>query len=93
MIYIYMRGRLGNQLFQYAFVRALQEKNPGIKVLYNFDEINSMGKKEDGWENSLKYFNVKEMKEMDNGNKPKLSVAKENYIEDILEKFSTWSIY
>lgn len=32
-------GRLGNQMFRYAFARQLQKNNPSEKIIYNFDEI------------------------------------------------------
>lgn len=35
-----MGGRLGNQMFQYAFMRQLQKHNPSEVLIYNFDEIN-----------------------------------------------------
>ena len=63
MIHVYMRGRLGNQLFQYAFVRSLQEQNPEQDVCYHFDDVYSQGDKGDGWENSLKYFHTVGVKE------------------------------
>lgn len=58
MIHIYMRGRLGNQLFQYAFIRHLQKYNPNQKICYHFDEVYNAGLAKDGFENSLKYFNT-----------------------------------
>lgn len=63
MIHIYIRGRLGNQLFQYAFIRSLQEQVPSAEIAYHFDEVYAHGKTEDGWENSLKFFNVKNVHE------------------------------
>lgn len=58
MIYIDMGGgRLGNQLFRYAFARQLQKHNPKEKVIYNFDTLNRMHTRpNDGHENSLRYF-------------------------------------
>ena len=53
-----MRGRLGNQLFQYAFARTLQKHNPKQKLFYLFNDVYRAGKIEDGWENSLQYFNT-----------------------------------
>lgn len=53
-----MHGRLGNQMFQYAAARALQEKN-NQSIIINFRQVigaNTEGTI--GWENSLKYFNV-----------------------------------
>lgn len=53
-----MHGRLGNQMFQYAAARALQEKNKQ-SIIINFRQvIGSNTEGTIGWENSLKYFNV-----------------------------------
>lgn len=72
MIYVYMRGRLGNQLFQYAFVRALQKNNPGETVCYIFDDVFASGPMEKGWENSLQYFQTIDVDERHE--QPKLSL-------------------
>ena len=53
MIHAYIRGRLGNQLFQYAFIRLLQHYNPGVKAIYHFDEVYSAGTKEQDFINAL----------------------------------------
>ncbi len=66
MIHVYIRGRLGNQLFQYAFVRMLQKYNPEVKVCYHFDDVYSQGGINEGWENSLKYFNTVDVEERNN---------------------------
>lgn len=59
MIYLSIRGRLGNQLFQYAFARALKEKT-GQNILIDWhyvieDDIKQPGT---GFSNSLKDFCV-----------------------------------
>lgn len=73
MIHVYIRGgRLGNQLFQYAFVRYLQKYNPDQKVCYHFDEVYNAGRAENGYVNSLKNFNVKDVNE--NNVKPNLTI-------------------
>lgn len=66
MIYVYMRGRLGNQLFQYAFARVLQKYNPEQQICYLFNDVYSQGEIKDGWENSLKYFNTVDVVESEN---------------------------
>lgn len=58
MIHAYIRGRLGNQLFQYAFIRTLQKYNPNQKVCYHFDEVYSSGNFTNDYKNALKDFNV-----------------------------------
>lgn len=57
-----MHGRLGNQLFQYAAARSLQEKvHQDIEI--SFRQVNGANTEGNiGWENSLKYFNVKPFK-------------------------------
>lgn len=53
-----MHGRLGNQLFQYAAARELQEKN-GQEIKISFRQINGANTEGNtGWENSLKFFDV-----------------------------------
>ena len=61
MISAYFSGRLGNQLFEYAYCRRLLECRAGYKdsFLFNYQLVISSGPKEDGFEDSLKYFNVK----------------------------------
>lgn len=56
MIHAYIRGRLGNQLFQYAFVRMLQYHNPDVPVCYHFDEVYSAGSAEQDFINALANF-------------------------------------
>ena len=52
-------GRLGNQMFRYAYARALQEQY-GESLLFSFKDIERQYDPQKGWENSLKYFHVKE---------------------------------
>lgn len=59
MIYIKFGGRLGNQLFQYAFARYLQKKYyPEDTLVFNFDLVEKQGTIEQGWKNSLSDFNI-----------------------------------
>lgn len=54
-----MRGRLGNQLFQYATIRAQQIKNyPNESINFDFSDLKKLGTLDNGFEDSLKYFNV-----------------------------------
>lgn len=59
MIYIRIGGRLGNQMFQYAFARQLQKHNPNETLIYNFDDVHR-DKYKSGFlnENQLEYFNT-----------------------------------
>lgn len=73
MIHVYIHGgRLGNQLFQYAFIRHLQKHNPKQKVCYHFDEVYQAGSPEEGFTNTLKDFKVKDVAE--NNINPSLSL-------------------
>lgn len=73
MIHVYIHGgRLGNQLFQYAFIRHLQKHNPKQKVCYHFDEVYQAGSPEEGFTNTLKDFKVKNVEE--NNINPNLSL-------------------
>lgn len=57
MLYKKMSGRLGNQLFQYAAVRAYQLKyRPTEKIVLDFSAVYKQGPKEKGFDNSLKDF-------------------------------------
>ena len=58
MIHVYIRGRLGNQLFQYAFVRMLQHYNPHQRAVYHFDEVYGAGPKDQDFINALGKFNT-----------------------------------
>lgn len=60
MIFVEMKGRLGNQMFKYAFARWMQEKRGNTdELVFNFNDIYDTISTESGWEDSLKYFNVK----------------------------------
>ena len=58
MIYVEMNGRMGNQLFRYAFARMLQIAggDPEEKLIFDFSNIEMERKKGEmpGWEDSLK---------------------------------------
>jgi tellurite resistance-related uncharacterized protein len=52
-------GRLGNQMFQYAFVRALMHlQTEDTEIVFNFKRVLMAGKSSDGFEDSLRYFNI-----------------------------------
>ena len=53
-----VQGRLGNQMFQYAFLRALQEKGYDHEINLCFDFVNAVN----GFENGLKDFKVVDYK-------------------------------
>ena len=58
MIGVYFSGRLGNQFFRYAYARTLLETRGGDEQLvFNFRRVS--GNSAEGFEDSLKHFNVK----------------------------------
>lgn len=66
MIGSYMSGRLGNQMFQYAFVRALMHSHTEeTEIVFNFKRVMMAGKSTDGFEDALQYFNVQPYKSTD----------------------------
>lgn len=65
MIYLKIEGRLGNQLFQYAFARKIQ-KITGDKIAIDWTDVVSKHKEiDDGWEKSLELFNINEYIEIE----------------------------
>lgn len=54
MIYVNMHGQLGNQMFQYAFARSIQNKT-NEKITISYYEV-----EKNGWEGNLDKFNLKE---------------------------------
>lgn len=56
MIHVFPVGRLGNQMFEYAFVRVLMKHNPDQLVSWHWDELKNYGAESEGWKNSLKDF-------------------------------------
>lgn len=59
MIYKRMGGRLGNQMFQYSTIRSFQNKfRPNDEIFLDFQDVYKLGKKEDGFKNSLEGFNI-----------------------------------
>lgn len=63
MIYVPVGGRLGNQMFYYAFARYIQENlTKKHEICFDFSSLIHHGENytfdKKGWEDSLKYFNV-----------------------------------
>lgn len=57
-----IRGRLGNQMFQYAYCKAIKEAL-GSSLAFSFDIVyrsKEIEKDKIGWENSLRYFNIED---------------------------------
>lgn len=58
MIIIYLQGRLGNQMFQYAAAKYLK-KIYKDDIYFDWSDVyNCHSAENDGWEDSLKYFNT-----------------------------------
>lgn len=54
-----VQGRLGNQMFQYAAMRAIQEKYyKDEKINFDFSKVRKLGRKEDGFDNQLNLFSL-----------------------------------
>lgn len=70
-IYVVFRGRTGNQFFQYAFARKLQEITHIKKLVFDFSELGvnmSIGKYgTNGYSNALVSFNVVPYEHVDEG--------------------------
>jgi hypothetical protein len=60
MIYVEMRGRTGNQLFRYAFARALMLKTGDPKLILSFNHVKAQAKAKpgQGFVNDLENFKV-----------------------------------
>ncbi len=58
MIYLDIHGRLGNQLFQYAYVRHLMKQIQEKRLTINFQSFinESKGQGQTGWEDNLRFF-------------------------------------
>jgi hypothetical protein len=81
MIYGYITGRLGNQLFYYAIARTLDIKLGGQeKLIFSFrGTLQSHKSESDGYEDSLKYFRVK-----------KYDYANEKRLVDLVKEHGTF---
>lgn len=63
MVASYISGRLGNQLFQYAFAKAIKHAQGSTEPLvFDFRPVYQLGSPENGFEDSLQFFNVEEYK-------------------------------
>lgn len=66
MIYLKIRGRLGNQFFQYATVKSYQMKYfKDEDIAIDFSDLKRLGTLEEGFVDSLCHFNVSEYKIVD----------------------------
>lgn len=66
MIYLKVRGRLGNQFFQYAAVKSYQMKYfKDEEIAIDFSDLKRLGTLDDGFVDSLCHFNVDEYKTVD----------------------------
>lgn len=59
MVATFISGRLGNQMFLYAFSKAIKlAQGNDTPLIFDFSRVNNAGKPEDGWEDALRYFKV-----------------------------------
>lgn len=59
MIYLKVRGRLGNQFFQYAAVKAYQMRYfKDEQIILDFSDLRKLGTEEEGFKDSLSDYNV-----------------------------------
>ena len=66
MIYLKIRGRLGNQFFQYGAVKSYQLKYcPNEEIALDFSDLKRLGTKEDGFVDSLVDFKTDTYKTVD----------------------------
>lgn len=66
MILSYITGRLGNQLFEYAYARSLLlKRGKNEELILNFSLVRVAGKEIEGFDDNLRYFNVYSYTELD----------------------------
>lgn len=82
MVYLEMAGRLGNQLFRYAFSRKVADLS-NEELIIDFKRVYDQGEKKDGWYNSLQLFNVSDYIE-DNNSKNKYFFKNATFMQIIL---------
>jgi len=64
MVAAFISGRLGNQMFQYAFSKAVKlAQGDDTPLMFDFHKVSFAGKQEDGFEDSLKFFKVEKYRE------------------------------
>lgn len=85
MLNVEMRGRLGNQLFVYAFARKLQ-LTYNEEINFSFSSVLNRNDSKNGWEDQLKHFNVAPYKVSNKSNE--LIKSQTNLIQKI-----TFSIF
>lgn len=70
MIYVEMYGRLGNQFFRYAAARSFQlNQFPDDQLVFNFQQITDMQKKDSSFFNVLEDYNLTDCKIWDGNGK------------------------
>ena len=66
MILSYITGRLGNQLFEYAYARSLLlKRGKNEELILNFSLVRAAGKEIEDFDDNLRYFNVYSYTELD----------------------------
>ena len=57
MVYLILRGRIGNQLFEYAFAEAIRQENKIDNIIVDDSEVENLN-----WVNSLKDYRINNIK-------------------------------
>ena len=88
MLYKEMTGRLGNQMFQYATVKAFKKKyNLDDQICLDFSKLKLLGTKEEGFYDQLVYFNV------DKYETGKMKQSLSTKLKTFIHKFKIYYIY
>ena len=66
MIYVFMGGRLGNQLFRYACARKLKMDFPEKKIVLDFERVSRHRKEEEDYLSSLLDLNIADCEVINN---------------------------
>lgn len=66
MIYVFMGGRLGNQIFRYACARKLKEDFPEKKIILDFERVSKHRKEEEDYLSSLLELNISDCEVINN---------------------------
>lgn len=96
MIYIEMNGRLGNQLFRYAFARMIQlQGGETEELMLDFSNVYKEQKKGEmtGWEDSLRHFHVAPYRYYEEGRRILLSktTLSEKFVLGIMRAGDLWA--
>ncbi len=66
MIYVFMGGRLGNQLFRYACARKIKEDFPEKKIVLDFERVSRHRQEEEDYLSSILELNITDCEVINN---------------------------